>query len=136
MFLSGSQIGLATSQIAQWLILCCNTQHGQVPLHISVFTQLHVQILDSRHDHRSYRCSSTPLCQHRWDSPCCGQVDSWTPSPLPHVGTCHGTDAMIPFSHHHFALAERTTAQDGGCFVMTESGYSMCYPLSLPNGVF
>jgi len=47
MFLSGARIGLTTSQMAQWLVLRCDTQHSQIPLHISVFAQFRAQILDS-----------------------------------------------------------------------------------------
>ena len=48
MFLSCSRIGLATLQMVQWLVLRCDIQHCQVPLHISVFAQLRAQILASR----------------------------------------------------------------------------------------
>ena len=48
MFLSGSRIRLATSQMSQWVVLRCDTQHSQVSLHISVFGQLRAQILASR----------------------------------------------------------------------------------------
>jgi hypothetical protein len=48
--LSGPRIDLATTTLAQWLFLRCHTQYRPLRLHISVFTYIPAQILDSRGD--------------------------------------------------------------------------------------
>ena len=44
-FPAGSRAVFAALQVAQWLVLCCNTRYGQVPFHTSLFAPLVAEIL-------------------------------------------------------------------------------------------
>ena len=46
--LSGSRADVATSQVVQWLVFCCDVWYGQVLLHISLFARLCAKIMDPR----------------------------------------------------------------------------------------